>query len=148
MTFKEAVESTPDVRNCYKPGLQAFGSNSRKIIVEQTSKCEGSVDIDSCTITNYPQSSRWDYCLSYSGEVFFVEIHPANTSDVAFVLKKLQWLKGWLNSEAPELNKLRSKSRNPFYWVQSSNFNIPKTSKQYRQVVQEGIKPISSLRLS
>ncbi|WP_257667741.1 hypothetical protein [Parapedobacter tibetensis] len=40
------------------------------------------------------------------------------------------------------MNKLRAKSRSPFYWVQSSKFNIPKTVKQHRQVVQAGIKPI------
>lgn len=147
MTFKQAVEATPDIKKCYQAGLRAFGSDSKKIHLGDTTKCEGSVDIDGCTTTNYPQSNRWDYCFSYKSEVFFVEVHTANTAEVSTVLRKLQWLRDWLNHEAPELAKLRAQSRNPYYWIQSSKFNIPKTSKQYRQVVQEGIKPISTLVL-
>lgn len=147
MTFKEAVEATSDVSMCYQVGLKAFGGDSKKIKLNDTAKCEGSVDIDGCTVAKYPQSNRWDYCFSYRGEVFFVEVHTANTTEVRTVLKKLQWLKDWLNHEAPELAKLKAKSKGAYYWIQSSKFNIPKTSKQYRLVVQEGIKPISTLVL-
>lgn len=147
MTFKEAVETTPDVKTCYQRGLRALGSDSKKINLGDTAKCEGSVDIDRCTLAKYPQSNRWDYCFSYRGEVFFVEVHTANTAEVSTVFRKLRWLKDWLNNEAPELAKMKVRSQNPYYWIQSSRFNIPKTSKQYRQVIQEGIKPISMLVL-
>lgn len=148
MTFKEAVEATPDIKSCYQAGLQALGGDSRKIRLQDTTKCEGSVDIDGCTRTIYPQSNRWDYCLSYKSKVFFVEVHTANTTEVSTVIRKLQWLKDWLHYEAPELAKLKARSKNPYYWVQSSKFNIPKTSKQFKRVVQEGIKPIATLNLS
>jgi len=147
MTFKDAVTATPDIETCYQTGLKAFGANSKKVKLKDTTKCEGSVDIDACTSTLYPQSNRWDYCLAYEGEAYFVEVHPANTSEVVTVIKKLGWLKDWLDHKAPELNKLRAESRHPFYWIQSSNFSIPKTSRQYKLAAQEGIKPISMLIL-
>ncbi len=54
MTFKEAVEATPDVKTCYHAGLRALGSDSKKIYLQDTSKCEGSVDIDGCTTAVLP----------------------------------------------------------------------------------------------
>lgn len=147
MTFKEAVDITTDVRPCFQAGLKSLGTHSKKVRLSDTSKCEGSVDIDTCLTAKYPQSNRWDYCFCYKGEVFFIEVHSAITSEVSTVIKKLQWLKDWLNHEAPEINKLKAKSRTPFYWIQSSNFSIPPTSKQFRSVVQAGIKPIPSLEL-
>ncbi|MFC0318680.1 MULTISPECIES: hypothetical protein [Olivibacter] len=147
MIFKKAVTATPDIRMCFQKGLKALGGNSRKISLADNSKCEGSLDIDNCTRTLYPQSNRWDYCFCYRNEIYFVEVHTANTTEVSTVIRKLQWLKDWLNHQAPELNKLKASSRHPFYWIQSSKFNIPATSKQFRTVVQAGIKPIPALKL-
>jgi len=145
-TFKEAVE-TDGILACYQVGLKGLGTDSKKIRLADTTKCEGSVDIDGCLAKNQPQSNRWDYCFSYRSEVFFIEVHSAITSEVATVIKKLQWLKDWLNNQASEINKLKATSRTPYYWIQSSYFNIPPTSRQYRMAVQAGIKPVSSLEL-
>ena len=120
--FKTAVENTPDIANCYQVGLQALGKYSKKIELDDTMLCSGSVDIDACTKAKYPQSSRWDYALCYKAEVFFVEVHTANSTEVGAVLNKFQWLKDWLNNEAPEINKLKAKSQTPFVWIQSKNF--------------------------
>lgn len=147
MTFKEAVEGTPEIATCLQTGLKALGGNSKKIKLRHTSLCEGSVDIDVCVSKLYPSSNRWDYCFSYNGEVFFVEVHSAITSEVSTVLNKLTWLKKWLRDSAPELDNLKAKSRTPFYWVQSSGFSILPQSKQFRSAVQAGIKPISQLTL-
>jgi hypothetical protein len=145
--FKTGVESTPDIANCYQSGLRGLGVHSHKIELSQTTLCSGSVDIDTCTTTKYPQSNRWDYALCYNKEVFFVEVHGAKTDEVGTVLKKLQWLKDWLNEEAPEINKLKAKSQTPFIWIQSNGFHILRNSKQYRQASQAGIKPIAKLVL-
>lgn len=145
MTFKQAIESTPDISNGYKTGLTAFGGYSNKVKVPDTTKLQGSVDIDACTTKKYPQSNRWDYAFAYKSEVFFVEIHTANTSEVQVVIKKLQWLKDWLNQNAPEINKLKAKQC--FFWVQSKNFQIPKNSPQFLACIQAGIKPIPQLIL-
>lgn len=144
-TFKEAIEATPDVRFGYKTGLSALGKNSSKISVSNTSLIGGSLDIDTSTSSHYPTSNRWDYAFDYDGEVFFVEVHSAISSEVSTVIRKLQWLKDWLNTSAPEINKLRVKRIEPFYWVQSSNFSIPKTTRQYRAAVAKNIVPIPKL---
>ena len=78
---------------------------------------------------------------------FFIEVHSAITSEVKIVLKKFQWLKDWLINQAPEINHLKSKSRNPFVWIQTKNFQILKTSPQYLMAVQARILPIKELKL-
>lgn len=112
--FKTAVENTPDIANCYQVGLRGLGAYSNKVQLSDTSKCSGSVDIDACTTEKYPQSNRWDYGLCYREKVYFMEVHTANTGEVSTVIRKLQWLKDWLNREAPELNKLKAKEQTPY----------------------------------
>lgn len=147
-TFKEAVEATEEIKNCYQNGLKALGNYSNKIQLGDTKKCEGSVDIDECVKAKYPQDNRWDYVFSYKGEVFFVEVHSAYTNEVSVILKKLQWLKDWLNREAPEIKSLKAKGQ-AFYWIQSNGYHILPKSSQSRLLAQEGlkIKPIAKLIL-
>jgi len=147
MSFKQAVEATPDVATGYKTGLTALGTHKSKISVTDTRLLHGSIDIDDCTRAKYPEENRWDYAFAYKDEVIFIEVHTANTREVKTVLKKLQWLKVWLNQQAPEINKLKTKKRPPFYWIQSNGFAIPKTSPQFRLVKASGLVPISILRL-
>jgi hypothetical protein len=147
MSFKQAVEATPDVATGYNIGLTALGAYKSKISVSDTRLLQGSIDIDDCTKEKYPEENRWDYAFAFNDEVIFIEVHTANTSEVRVVLKKLQWLKDWLNQQAPEIKKLKTNKRPPFYWIQSKGFAIPKTSPQYRLIVTSGLKPISILRL-
>ncbi|ATV28290.1 hypothetical protein [Prevotella intermedia] len=142
LTFKEAVEATPDVATGYHKGIEAFGKYTSKIKVPESSKIDGSLDIDATTSTFYPNESRWDYALCYDSEVFYIEVHSAITSEVTKIVKKLQWLKIWLAIKAPEINKLTSKTKHPYYWVQSSKCNIPKHMRQYKIAVQNKILPI------
>ena len=143
--FQKAVEATADLSGGYKTGLSALGKYSAKISAT-SSRIEGSVDIDSCTHAKYPRQPRWDYVFAHSGKAYFVEVHSAHTSEVRTVVSKLQWLKQWLRNSAPEINRL--KADKPYYWIQSKNFAIPKTSPQYKLAVKEGIKPIATLVLS
>ena len=146
LTFKQAVEATPDVANGYQIGLGALGQYSNKINAANTRLFNGSIDIDACTTKKYPNENRWDYALAYSQKVYFVEVHSATTSQVSIVLRKLQWLKDWLNLHAPEINKL--KAQQPYYWIMSNNNRILKSSRQARQVAIAGLKPIACLNLN
>ena len=148
MTFKQAVEATPDIANGYKAGLTAMGAYSNRVSVSDTTILQGSVDIDSNTTAKYPNANRWDYALAYKSEVFFVEVHSANTGEVRTVLRKFQWLKDWLHRKAPEINNLKAKSRNPFVWIQSKNFQIPKNTPQYLAAINAGLLPIKILELN
>ena len=145
LTFKQAVEATPDVANSYQIDLGALGQYSNKINAADTRLFDGSVDIDTCTTRKYPNANRWDYALAYSQKVYFVEVHPAKTSQVSTVLRKLQWLKDWLNSNAPEINRL--KAEKPYYWIMSNNNSILKNSSQARKIAQVGLKPVPCLNL-
>lgn len=45
MSFAEAVQSTPEIAECLKPGLQALRTNSSNVKVRMTRDLKGSVDI-------------------------------------------------------------------------------------------------------
>lgn len=145
--FRTAVESTPDVQTGFKPGLSALGQHSNKIQAKQKSQFNGSLDIDTCTTHLYPNDNRWDYAFSYKSEVYFVEIHSAQTNEVKTVIRKLEWLKNWLRNQAPEIQALTVKKRIPYYWIQSKNFQIPPSTPQHRLAVQHKILPIKILHL-
>ncbi|MDI9366189.1 MAG: hypothetical protein QM541_14625 [Flavobacterium sp.] len=147
-TFKEAVEATTDVQHCFEQGKQAILARDRdKVELHDPNKCGGSLFIDKCLINQkkYPNANRWDYAIDYNGEIFFFEVHTANSSEVSTVIKKLDWLKQWLNANAPKLNLLRAKV--PFYWIQSNGYHIPPNSAYERVAIQNGLKPISKLIL-
>ena len=145
--FEQAVQATPDVANCYQAGLQGLESRHRsKIIFTDHALCNGSLNIDACTVSLYPRDSRWDYAIGYAGEVYFVEVHSAETGEVRAVLLKLQWLKDWLLAEAPAIKELKSKHQ-PFIWIQSGRYSIPKNAPQVRILVKAGLRPISHLEL-
>jgi hypothetical protein len=141
MTFKEAVEKTPDCAGGYRDGLKAIKNiYTGKIKVSKTLELNGSVDIDSCTQHIYSKDKHWDYAFSYREKTYFVEFHSAISSEVKPVLRKLEWLKNWLRQHAPEIDKLKAKQ--PYFWVQSSGFHIPKTAPQYKEVAKAGLMPI------
>ena len=146
--FKNAVIVTPDVANCFQNGLSALGMYKDRVEAKDTRLIEGSIDIDGCTRLIFPQANRWDYALCYNSEVYFIEVHSAQTSQVSKVLKKLQWLRDWLNEHAPELNKLKPKNKPAFYWIQSNNFQIQSHLPQYRKALNAGLKPIPKLILN
>jgi hypothetical protein len=81
LTFKEAVEATPDVASGYQEGINAFGKYADKIIVPDPDKIDGSLDIDETTLKLYPDDNRWDYALCYDSEVFYIEVHSAITKE-------------------------------------------------------------------
>lgn len=142
LSFKDAIENTPEISGGYKTGLSALGAHSKKVIIPADVSVDGSVDIDKETVFLYPGDNRWDYAFSCNGKVYYVEVHSANTSEVSTVIRKLHWLKSWLASKAPELVRLTDYRRGPFYWIQSSNFQIPPHCPQYKIAVSNKILPI------
>lgn len=136
MSFRTAIDNTPLLKDHIKNGLQALGSNSSKVKPTDTTKCEGSVDMDSAVMSKYPNDSRWDYAVGYNGRTYFIEVHSAKTGEVSPVLKKLRWLKDFLLKDAPDLNQ-EPKS---FHWIASNGNSILPSSPQARQLSQSGIR--------
>lgn len=145
--FKEAVESTEDVKDGYCQGLQALKKVDRsKVSCSDTKKIDGSLDIDTNVKSLYPNSDRWDYAISYSGKVCYCEVHPAETSEVTKMVGKLAWLKQWLKDKAPYLNALPSYSPK-YVWVASGRSNVLPTSREAKRISSSGIALKSHLTL-
>lgn len=146
MTFKKAVNkiNNTDLK-CFS-GLRAMKGDAKYVKVSDSSKLGGSINIDKSLENCYPNQNRWDYSFGYRDFAYFVEIHPAYTSEVNTVLKKLKWLKEWLSQEGKPLYDIKANSR-CFTWIYTSKFDILKNSKQYRAAVQNGIIPIKELIL-
>jgi hypothetical protein len=147
--FRIAVENTEQLHACYKSGLQALSrAEKQKIELQSPKKCDGSVFIDQCLVDQKIEanSSRWDYALAYNGKVYFVEFHSASSDEVSRVIKKLKWLKVWLNQDGNALANF-PRAVQAFHWIQSGKYDIPKGSKYERQASQAGIKPKHKLIL-
>ena len=140
--FRMAVEETPDVANGYCPGLQALENVDKGAVkLKYKRKVDGSLNIDKETKLLYPNDPRWDYAVGYDGKVFFVEVHPANTSNIAEMAKKKEWLKKWLISKAPLLNALPS-GHPRFLWVATeSGVHISNQASYKRKLAQLGFNP-------
>ena len=139
-SFQKAVEGTPDISTAYKSGLQALNSSARgAIVVADTRLLDGSVDIDTAVQEKYPNDNRWDYAIGYSEKVCYVEVHPAYTSEVSTIEKKLKWLKAWLKEKAPLLDAI-PKATPPFVWAQTGKGAILPQSSQAKRLATLGIK--------
>lgn len=142
-----ATDETADVKGCCKRGLGALGAYRSKVRAADPNQLLSSIDIDSAVRDKYPDASRWDYAIEYGKQVFFMEVHHGSTGEASEVMKKLEWLKRWLETSAPQIKALKAKDRAPYYWVFTNKFNILKTSHQYRQLVQVGLVPTRELNL-
>jgi hypothetical protein len=138
MRFKNAVEATDDIRDCYEKGMRALGSNSSKVKPENNRSLNGSVNLDGCVSGEYPASPRWDYIIGYKDAAYFVEVHPASTSNVNEMIAKLNWLKSWLKREGTEINTIKATNM-PFRWVASKGVGIVKDSPQALRLAKSGL---------
>lgn len=143
--FQNAVKSIPEIKDGYCHGLQALGQNAQKVKFKDSKKLNGSVDIDKSTIALYPEANRWDYAIGYDGKAYFLEIHPANTSDVTTVIEKAKWLENWLATKATELKHIAAHPI--YYWIPSGKYNILPNSPQYRKLAQSKIQLKNILKL-
>lgn len=119
--FKSIIVQTELLKNCYQGGLQALGKNSSKIALEDTKKCSVSVDIDTCLKQKYPGDSRWDYVVSYQKKAYFVEIHPAFTTEVELLLKQIGLKIFWIKKEVADLKKIAHET---LYWIPTDKYAI------------------------
>lgn len=146
--FQKAVEETPDISSGYRPGVQALKKSDRgAVTAADTWFIDGSVDIDTEVKDKYPNANRWDYVIGYSGKACYVEVHPAYTSEVSTIEKKLQWLKSWLKEKAPMLDAI-PKTAPAFVWVQTGKAGIIPQSSQAKRLAASGIKvtPVHKLQ--
>lgn len=96
----------------------------------------GSIDIDRCLEDKYPHDNRWDYAIGYNDKCYFVEIHPASTSDISTVIAKKEWVVKWLKSQS----SLLIKREHSFHWIATGKISIRKGSPQQHRLNSSGIK--------
>ena len=145
-TFEGVVKSIPMIANAYKDGLQALESKDAvKIKPKNPRNLSGSVYLDKCLEKTNPHDARWDYVLGYKEKAYFVEVHPANTSNIEEVVKKKKWLEAWLLSHAKELQTLMVGTN--YYWIASGKVAVLPNSPQARRIAKNKLILCKELKL-
>jgi len=143
MTFREAVEATPSVRNHYRAGLQALPTHdAARIQCAVTRRLTGSINLDAALRQQQPNANRWDFGIGYlrmtAERAIWVEVHPASSTSIVTMLAKLRWLRAWLATEAQELGKL---TQGDFHWISSdATIAITPNSRQAKQLAVVGLR--------
>jgi predicted Fe-S protein YdhL (DUF1289 family) len=143
MNFREAVEATPSVQGQYRPGLRALSAgHAARIRCDKPRRLTGSINVDRALQVAQPNAPRWDYgigCWRGNKEVaVWVEVHPAASTSVTDMLKKLQWLKNWLRTQAPALAAL---TQGDYYWVSTdATIAITKNTPQAKRLAAAGLR--------
>ncbi len=129
MTFREKVEKTRSIKDCFMPGLKALTEQYKnKINAKETRKINGSIFLEECI-----NGAVWDYIIGYKNETFFVEVHPAVTSEINNVLRKLFWLKHWKS-------KTFFKNDNNFFWLATNGIHILPRSNYWKRIHEQGLE--------
>lgn len=140
MTFRQAVEATPEIADAYRLGLRALRAADReKVTARRPRALGGSVDLDGALATAYPDARRWDYGIgvrqTHGDQVYWTEVHPARDDQIGVMREKLDWLKQWLRNSAPMLNNFPKE----FIWVASGATAITPNSPRLRALAAQGL---------
>ena len=139
--FREAVRACPDLTP--HDGLQALSPASRgRIRPQNTRSVTGSVDIDKDLIEQFPEDHRWDYAVGYAGsndveKTYFIEVHPAETSEISCVIQKAEALKRWAQRCAPELWNMTVPRE--IHWIASGRCDIRLNDSYRRKLALAGV---------
>ena len=145
-TFKSIVQAIPAIAGAYREGLQALESkDAGKVKPQNPRKLSGSVYLDKCLKTTNPHDARWDYVIGYREKAYFVEVHPANTSNVDEVVKKKKWLDVWLKTNALNLKAMMAGTS--YYWIASGKVAILPNSPQARKIAKNKLVLCKELNL-
>lgn len=144
--FERALQAVGGLR--MQRGLKALGNNSSKVACKDSHMILGSVDLDKDLKDQMPQDSRWDYVIGYENnkeeKAFFVEVHPAHTSEISQIVKKAQWLKEWAEMNAKELWGMK----HLIYWIATDGVHIRSNDHGLKKLSQLGVsRPVPRLDL-
>lgn len=143
MTFKRAVQATPNLGRAWMPGLRALRTRDRRhVVAANPSQFRGSADVDSALQQHEPNAHRWDYAIGYRHTnrgkdcIYWVEVHTANDNEVNVVLDKLGWLRNWLAGDGKLLNQFER----DFVWVSSGATSLTLGAPQLKRIAQHGLQ--------
>jgi hypothetical protein len=142
VTFKQAVASTPNLENAWQDGLGALRREDKPHIrAEDTRQLRGSVDLDTALLPLEPDANRWDFAIGHQHTnqraefIHWVETHTGSDKEIKVVLRKLEWLKGWLRGDGLPLAAFARE----FIWVSSGHTLFTQGSGQVKTLAQKGI---------
>lgn len=139
--FRKAVKACSDL--ALRDGLQAVSATGReKIRPENTRSVTGSVDIDEDLRAQFPEDNRWDYAVGYRSsdgqeKAWFIEVHPAETSEISCVVRKARFLRTWAQHFAPDLWNMTIPRQ--IHWVASGRCDIRLNDSYRRQLALAGV---------
>lgn len=143
MSFRRAVGLTPHLQNALRPGLQALRAQDRPHVAPEDPRLlQGSVDVDSALQRRQPNANRWDFAIGYRHAnrqkdfIYWVEVHTAADKQVKVVLRKLNWLRSWLQGDGNPLDQFDRE----FVWVSSGATTFTPDAPQSKQLAQSGLK--------
>jgi hypothetical protein len=141
MSFRSAVAATPEIASHYRAGLQALPGARRTLIrISVGRRLDGSVNIDKALRHAKPNDPRWDYGVGIkpradNGRAIWIEIHPASSSHVDPVLRKLAWLRDWLRNEATRLHRIKAR----YVWLATGTVALPRNSPKRKLIAEQGL---------
>jgi hypothetical protein len=152
VSFKAAIEKTPNLEKAHQMGLQALRAEDRRHIdAEDTRHLTGSVYVDAALQKADPHGNRWDYAIGYQHAnraeevIYWVEPHTASDAQVKTVIKKAQWLLTWLKGAG----KLLDAFEREIVWVSSGATSFTLSAPQNKQMALVGLQHRGSvLRIS
>jgi hypothetical protein len=144
MGFRKAVNATEELSDAYRPGIRALAEADRKRIeCAQPQRLRGSVNLETSLRDQHPDDPIWDYGIGWSISTrvdcaVWIEVHPASSGHVGAVIKKVKWLKDWLQTSAPALSGL-TRGIDGYVWIASGRVLLQRTSRQARQLAAAGV---------
>jgi len=140
VTFKTAVDQSPDLRGAWQVGLRALReADRRRVQTDDSRRIRGSVNVEESLKRKYPAQRQWDYAAGFQpvdlGEevVYWIEVHPANPGAVKVVLEKFAKLQQWLHERAPVLGAMQQ----AFVWISSGKTTL--SDNQRRRLSLRGL---------
>lgn len=150
LTLAAVCRDNDTLRHFFQTGIGALKKADRQSVkVPDTTLLGASVALDDATRSCHPLANRWDYAIEYDGDTFFIEVHPASTSEIDCIINKVVFIKEWLRDNCPDFLKLPAKEAGPqcFYWVSSGSTDLRITpgSQQARKLALHRIKPVGKV---
>lgn len=145
MNFTQAVKSTTKLAEGLKGGLQALDRKYRKKIqVGDQNQLKGSVYIEGCLRSDYPNDPLWDYVFGYKNKIYYVEVHSANGGgNVPTLIKKRRWFEDWRKKHATALDNLKNSSE--FHWINTNRVKL--RGRHAHLASQNGLWPKKMLNI-
>lgn len=153
MTFAQAAAAGPSVLfAAVRNGKDALpADHARRISAARRNAIPCSVSLDTALgrEPEHASAHRWDYGIGYlepgGAEVaMWIEVHPARSGEVGAIIRKKKWLRDFLVTRCRRLYEITpvpgEGAGSPYVWIASGTVNLPKGSKQYRQLLSHNIR--------